>query len=157
MRNTAPLRRRVLARRKSKPLQAVAVTLEMAMTGVMLTLLIIVMLVEGVTPHHSTMPADMAKVQHAVPMLNAKREDAIRIILTRDGAVYFGHTETRVGDLAEQIRQKVREGSERREYLMVDQRAKNRDVENVVDAIRASGIWNVGLLVEQDRSVAARP
>ena len=44
-----------------------------------------------------------------------------------------------------------------RAYLMVDQRAKNYDVENVIDAIRASGIWNVGLLVEQDQSAAARP
>lgn len=157
MRNTTPLRRRVLARRKCKPLQAVTVALEMAMTVSMVTLLTIMMLVEGVTPHHSGMPADMAKVQHAVPMPNAKREDAIRIVVTRDGAIYLGHTETRAADLPDQIRQKVREGSERRAYVMVDQRAKNFDVENVVDAIRASGIWNVGLLVEQNQSEAEQP
>ena len=157
MRNTAPLRRRVLARRKCKPLQAVAVALEMAMTFTMVTLLIIMMLVEGVTPHHSTIPGDMAKAKHVVPMPNARREDAIRIIVMRDGAIYFGHTQTLVADIPDQIRQKVREGSERRAYLMVDQRAKNRAVESVVDAIRASGIWNVGLLVEQNQSAAARP
>jgi biopolymer transport protein ExbD len=157
MRNTTALRRRLLARRKCKPLGAVAVTWDMAMTSSMVMLLIIGILVEGVTPHHSHIPADMAKAKHVVSMPNARREDAIRIIVTRDGAIYFGHTETRVADLPDQIRQKVSKGSEQRAYLMVDQRAKNYDVENVIDAIRASGIWNVGLLVEQDQSAAARP
>ena len=121
------------------------------MAGVTVLLLIVMMLVEAVEPHHSTMPADMAKAKHVVPMPDAKREDAIRIIVTRDGAIYFGHTATRVEDLAEQIRQKVRDGSERRAYLMVDQRTKYWDVETVVDAIRVSGIWKVGLLVEQEQ------
>jgi biopolymer transport protein ExbD len=128
----------------------------MAMTGFMFTMLIIMMLVEGATPH-SHFPADMAKARHVVAMPGANREDAIRIILTRDGAVYFGHTEIRVADIADQIREKVRSGSERRVYLMVDRRTKNWDVENVVDAIRGSGVWNVCLLVDQDSRVPTQP
>ena len=152
-----PLRRRVQGRRKCRPLEIIAVALEMAMTGFMLTMLIIIMLVEGTTIHHSNMPADKAKARHAVSMPDAKREDAIRIMVTRDGATYFGHTEIRVEDLPEKVRQKVREGSERRAYLTVDQRAKYVDVEPVIDAIRGSGIWNVSMMVELDQRAVARP
>jgi biopolymer transport protein ExbD len=150
------LQGRVLARRKCRPL-AVGAALEMAMAGFMVIMLIVVMLVEGVTPHHSNMPADMAKARHVVSMPGAKREDAVRIVITRDGAIYFGHLATRVGDLTDQIRQKVRDGSERRVYMKVDRRAKYGDVEAVVDAIRGSGIWQVGLLVEQDQRLVTQP
>jgi biopolymer transport protein ExbD len=157
MKSAGPLQRRVLARKRCKPLQAVAVALEMAMTEVMLTLLIIMMLIDGTTPHQSNSPANPAKAKHAISMPGAKREDAIKILLTRDGAVYFGHTATQVADLADQIRQKVRDGSKRRAYLLVDARTKYWDVESVVDAIRGGGIWNVGLLVEQDQRASMQP
>ena len=145
------VRRRVLSRRQSRPLNVLRVALEMAMTGFMFTMLIIMMLVEGATPHHGNMPVDMAHARHVVSMPGAKREDSIRIGLTRDGAMYFGHTEVRVGDIAEQIQEKVGSGSEHRVYLKIDARAKYGDVGAVVDAIRASGLWNVGLLVEKDQ------
>ena len=151
------VRRRVLSRRQSRPLNVLRVALEMAMTGFMFTMLIIMMLVEGSTPHHGNMPVDMAHARHVVSMPGAKREDSIRIGLTRDGGIYFDHTEIRVGDIADQIREKVRSGSERRAYLKVDARTKYGDVEAVVDAIRGSGIWNVGLLTEQDQTSAAQP
>jgi biopolymer transport protein ExbD len=151
-----PLRRRVLVRRKCRPSEAIGVTLEMAMAGFVLTMLITVMVIDGTEPHHSGFPADMAKAKHVDSMPSAKREDAIRVVVTRDGAVYLGHTEIRVGELAEQIHQKLRSGSERRAYLMVDQRTKYWDVEPVVDAIRGTGIWNIGLLVEQDYQVGVQ-
>ena len=154
MKITGPLQRRVLARRKCRPLEAAAVSLEMAMTFAMVILLIIVMTVEGITPHHFSFPADLAKAKHVVAMPDARREDAIRIAVTRDGAIYFGHSEVRVTDLADKIRERVRGGSERRAYLTVDQRAKYWDVENVLDGIRGSGVWRIGLLVEQDRREA---
>ena len=153
MKGTEPLQQRVLARKNCKPLQVVAVTLEVAMTFVMATLLIVMMLVEGTTPHHFNFPLDIAKARHVVPMPNAKREDAIRIFVTRDGAIYFGHTEVRVEEVADEVRQKVRDGSERRAYLRVDARTQYGDVQTVLDAI-GGGIWNVGMIVEQDQSPA---
>ena len=148
MRSAEALERRVLARRKCRALNGVQ---DVAMAGVAVMLLIVGMIAVAMQQHHSGFPADMAKAKHVVSMPGAKREDAIRIVVTRDGAIYFSHTEIGVGELAKLIRQKVRSGSERRAYLMVDQRAKYGDVDAVVDAIRASGIWNVGLLVEQNR------
>jgi biopolymer transport protein ExbD len=156
MKTTEPLQRPVLARKKCRPLELVALALQMAMAGLMLTLLIVMMLIEGTTPIHG-FPLDRAATKHPTPMPGAKREDAIKILLTRDGAIYFGHRATQVEDLADQIRQKVRDGSERRVYLMVDARTKYWDVENAVDAIRGSGIWNVALLVEQDQRATTQP
>jgi biopolymer transport protein ExbD len=149
------LHRRVLGRRKSRPLELVAIALEMAMTGLMTTLLIIMMLVTG-TRGHSNLPADMAKTSHAVSMPRAKREDAIQIMVTRDGAIYFDHTEVHAADIADDVRQKVQDGSERRAYLLVDQRTKYVDVEPVIDAIRSGGIWNVSLMVELDQRTSMR-
>jgi biopolymer transport protein ExbD len=151
MRNIAPLQRRVLARRKCRPMEAIGVTVEIAMTATVALLFIIVMTVEGVTPHHSNMPMDMAKARHAVPMPGAIRNDAIRILVTRDGAVYFGHTAIHVREITDRVRESLRGNSERRAYLMVDGRAKYGDVEAVVDAIRGGGLWRIGLMVEQDR------
>jgi biopolymer transport protein ExbD len=156
MRSAEQLHRRVLGRRECRPLEIVAIALEMAMTALMTTLLIIMMLVVG-APHHSNLPADLARAKHAVSMPGAKREDAIRIIVTRDGAIYFGHTETRVADVADRVRQRVQDGSERRAYLMVDQRTKYVDVEPVIDAIRGGGVWNVGLIVELDQRDGLQP
>ena len=156
MKSAEPLQRRILARKKVKPVQMFSVSLEIAMTQVMVTLLIIMMLIEGTTLHQG-LTLERAATKHAAAMPGANREDAIRILLTRDGAVYFGHTATQVGDLPNQIRQKVRDGSERRAYLMIDARTKYWDVENVVDAIRGSGIWNVALLVERDQRATAQP
>ncbi len=156
MRSAERLQRRVLGRRKCRTLETVDVAPEMAMTGFMLTLLIVVMVAVGTQPHGG-FPLDRAATKHPVPMPGARREDAIRILVTRDGAIYFGHTEIRIGDIGERIQEKVRSGSERRAYLMVDRGTKYGDVEAVVDAIRGSGIWNVGLLVDQDQRVTTRP
>jgi biopolymer transport protein ExbD len=154
MRSTGPLERRVMARRKCRLLGGAQ---DIAMASVAVMLLIVVMVVEAATPHHSTSPADMAKVNHAASMPGAKRKDAINLLISRDGAIYFGHSATRLEDIAEQIRQSVRAGSERRAYLKVDQRAQYGDVENVIDAIRGGGLWNVALLVEQDQRATAQP
>ena len=151
MQSIGPLQRRVLARRKYRPLKTTDFTVGVVMAATVALLFIIVMTVEGVTPHHSNMPLDMAKAKHVASMPDAKRNDAIRILVTRDGAVYFGHTEIGVKEITDRVRESLRGGSERRAYLMVDGRAKYGDIESVVDAIRGSGLWRIGLVVEQDR------
>ena len=148
MKSTEPLHRRVLARKKCRTLSG---TQDTAMTGVAVMLLIVVMMGEAVQIHHSGFPLDRAATEHPIPMPGANREDAIKVFITRDGAIHFGHTAIGIADVADQVRHKVRDGSERRVYLVVDQRAKYGDAEAVVDAIRGGGIWNIGLIVDQDR------
>jgi biopolymer transport protein ExbD len=144
------LKRRVLARRKCQPLTVVGVALEMAMAGVITTLLIIMMLVIGSLPYSLTLPIEVKAGEHAVPLPAAIREDAIRILITRDGVFYLdssdGYRNVQVADMADQVREKVLGGAEKRAYLMVDQRAYYGDVRPVFDAIRDGGIWNVSLI-----------
>jgi biopolymer transport protein ExbD len=142
------LRRRVLGRRESRPLMVVGVALEMAMEGAMMTLLIVMMLIVG-TQLHGGFPVDVTASAHAVSLPGATREDAMRILVTRDGAIYFGHQESRAVDIAGQVREKMRGGSERRAYLFVDQRTRYGDVEPVIDAIRAGGVRNLSFVVQQ--------
>jgi biopolymer transport protein ExbD len=157
MRN-APLRLRVLARRKSKPLEAIAVTLEMSMAGVMLTLLIVMMMCTvALTRNYQGSWLELPQSNHATQLRGAVREDALRIFLTRDGAVYVRngpiHTEaTEIRDLPEKIRERISEGAERRAYVSVDRRTQYADVEHVIDAIRAGGIWNVSFIFGRDDS-----
>lgn len=145
------LQRRLLARRKCQPLVVVDVALEMAMAGLMMTLLIILMVATGSQQYRFTLPLELNATTHAVSLPAATREDAIRSLITRDGALYFdrgvGYEEIRVTDMADHVREKLRGGSERRAYLMVDQRTHYGDVKPVVDGIRDGGVWNVSLVV----------
>lgn len=108
------------------------------------------MLAVGFQPHSSFAP-DLAAAKHAVSLPGAIREDAIRILVTRDGALYFrsgeGYSATRAAEMEDQVRTSVRAGSERRVYVMVDERARYGDVETVIDAVRAAGIWNMSFIV----------
>lgn len=150
MRSTERLQRRVLGRRKCQTLVVVNVALEMAMAGLMMTLLIILMVVAGFRPDRFSLPMELTPTNHAAPLPAATREDAIRILITRDGAFYFyireGYEEIRIADISNQIREKLRAGSERRAYLMVDQRANYGDVKPVIDAIQIAGVWNISLI-----------
>jgi len=83
---------------------------------------------------------------HAVLQPGARREDAIRISVFRDGQIYFRNTHAAANDLADLITGAARDGAEGRIYLAVDTRVKNRDVEVVLDQIRTAGITKVAIL-----------
>jgi biopolymer transport protein TolR len=83
---------------------------------------------------------------HAVLQPEARREDAIRISVFRDGQIYFRNTQAAANDLTDLITGAVSDGTEGRIYLAVDTRVKNRDVEVVLDQIRTAGITKVAIL-----------
>jgi biopolymer transport protein ExbD len=85
---------------------------------------------------------------HSTSMRNAIREDAITILLTRDGSIYFKNLKVEAPDLAPQIRESIQSGAERKAYLRVDTRARYVDLEPVLDEIRASGIATIALIAE---------
>jgi hypothetical protein len=57
-------------------------------------------------------------------MPGALREDALRVALTRDGAIYFREHRIALEDLPNEIREGLRSGAERKVYIAVDARAK---------------------------------
>ncbi len=60
------------------------------MADIMLVLLIIFMVVTPML--QKNMPVDMAKTDTARDMQDADKDDAIVVAITRDGAIYLGHT-----------------------------------------------------------------
>ena len=115
--------------------------------GVFMVLLFIFMLTP---PSHGDMSfGDLPKAKSATLQRGAIREDAIRIIVARDGRCYFRFSAAEPGKLPDLIRTGIRDGSERKVYLFADTRAKNGDVKIVVEQIRLAGIINIVILANK--------
>jgi len=119
----------------------------MPFLGVFLVLLIMFMC--NPRPFHGDSPVDLPKARSATLQPGAVREDAIRIAVTRDGRSFFGSNKAEPGELYNLIRTAMRAGSERKVYLLADGRAKNEEVEIVVDQIRLAGVTNVVILANK--------
>lgn len=99
--------------------------------------------------HGGRSPVNLPRVQSATLQPGALREDAIRIVVTRDGRFYFDSAAAQPGELPNLIHTALRHGSERTVYLLADSRAKNGDVEIVIDQIRLAGITDVVILADK--------
>lgn len=86
--------------------------------------------------------------ENAVLQPRAIREDAIHIEVTRDGHSFFGTEETAPEKMRGRLKTALAQGSENKAYILVDRRAKNADVEKVVDQIRLAGIRDVVFLTD---------
>jgi biopolymer transport protein ExbD len=116
-----------------------------AMLGVLFSVLISVM-ISGY-PHHG-LAVDRPMMRHLIPMPASLREDAMRIMITRDGKIYFGNARLNLDDLSPQIRDHVRKGAQHKVYLIVDSRARYADLEAILDEVRHAGIKEVAFLAE---------
>jgi biopolymer transport protein ExbD len=122
------------------------------MADIMLVLLIIFMVVTPML--QKNMPVDMAKTDTARDMQDADKDDAIVVAITRDGAIYLGHNETRKDDLTNEIKDRLANRLDKTVYVKSDARAKYGDVVAVVDEIRSAGVDQLGLLTEKNQGKA---
>ena len=125
------------------------------MADIMLVLLIIFMVVTPML--QKNMPVDMARTNTARDMQDADKDDAIVVAITRDGAIYLGHTETRKDDLTNEIKDRLSNRLDKTVYVKSDARAKYGDVVAVVDEIRTAGVDQVGLLTEKNEKASPPP
>jgi biopolymer transport protein ExbD len=100
-------------------------------------------------PHAYGSSVDRAIVVHSSPQPDALKEDAMLISITRDGSVFFRDHRVVPADLANEIREGVRNGAEKRVYLEVDARAKYGCAKAILVQIRLAGIDNVSFLTEK--------
>jgi biopolymer transport protein ExbD len=115
------------------------------MLGVLFSLLIIVM-ISGY-PHHG-LAVDRPMVRHLLPMPAAFREDAMWIMITRDGRIYFDNSQLSVDDLSSQIRDQVRRGRNTRFISSWTPGSVMADLAAVLDEVRHAGIEEVAFLAE---------
>jgi biopolymer transport protein TolR len=127
------------------------------MVDVMLVLLIIFMVITPML--QKGISVDMAKVNNPTPMQDADKEDALLVSVMRDGTVYFGADKLTGGvdTLTGKVRDRLTNRMNKEVYLKADARAHFGNVVQVVDAVRAAGVDDLGLLTEQRKSTPTAP
>ena len=125
---------------------------------ILAVLVLVLLLVAWMPPTHSVASVDLAHVGHPAPMPGAKRDDAMVVIVTRNGLAFFGIDHVTPADLPAKIQDRLKDrGVERKVYIRADSRAKWGAVKVVLDGVRSAGILRVAFLVDQRRSTASFP
>jgi len=117
------------------------------LVDVMLVLLIIFMVITPMLQKDVTV--DMAKANNAIKMADADKEDAVVISITRDGKIYLKKNPISLDKVTTKVKDMIANRLGKTVYLKCDARAKYGDVVNVVDAVRAAGVEDLGLLTQQ--------
>ena len=117
------------------------------MVDVMLVLLIIFMVITPMLQKGQSV--NMASVNNPVPMPDADKEDALLVVVMRDGQIYFGTDRITVDQLTQKVKDRLADKPDKRIYIRADMRAKYGSVVDVVDNVRSAGVDDVGLLTEQ--------
>ncbi|HVN17719.1 MAG TPA: biopolymer transporter ExbD [Dongiaceae bacterium] len=125
------------------------------MVDVMLVLLIIFMVVTPML--QKGISVDMAKVNNPEQMPDADKEDALLVSITRDGKVYFGSEQMLVDNLTGKVKDRLANKADKRVYVKADMRARFGNVVQVVDAVRAAGVDDLGLLTDQRKTATPNP
>ncbi|MGA2902797.1 MAG: biopolymer transporter ExbD [Candidatus Korobacteraceae bacterium] len=117
------------------------------MVDVMLVLLIIFMVITPMLQKGASV--DMAKVNNPTSMPDADKEDALLVVVMRDGQIYFGTDRIKMEDLTTKVKDRLADKPNKQIFIRADMRAKYGSVVDVVDNVRAAGVDDVGLLTEQ--------
>jgi len=117
------------------------------MVDVMLVLLIIFMVITPMLQNKVSI--DMAKVDNAIAMPDADKEDAVVVAVTRDGRVFLGQDKVAVSELGSKVRDKLADKTTKTIFVRADARAQFRAVEDAIDAVRTAGVDEVGLLTQK--------
>ena len=125
------------------------------MVDVMLVLLIIFMVVTPML--QKGISVDMAKVNNPEQMPDADKEDALLVSITRDGKVYFGSEQISPDSLTTKVKDRLSNKADKRVYVKADMRTRFGGVVQVVDAVRAAGVDDLGLLTDQRKTSPTTP
>jgi biopolymer transport protein TolR len=118
------------------------------MADIMLVLLIIFMVVTPML--QKNMPVDMARVDNAMEMQDADKDDAVVVAITRSGDIFLGKVLIRKDEITAEVKDRISARLNKTVYVKSDARAKYGVVVEVVDEIRSAGVDAVGLLTEKN-------
>ncbi len=125
------------------------------MVYVMLVLLIIFIVI---TPMLSKgVPVEKAKTNHPIKMVEADREDAVVVAVSRDGRTYLGTDQMSPDALPQRVKDLLTNRLDKTVYLSSDARARYERVVEVVDSLRSAGVDQLGLLTDEIQEKAAAP
>ncbi len=135
--------------KKAKALGVVSDINVTPMVDVMLVVLIIFMVI---TPMLSKGQAvNMVKARNPIKMVDADKEDAIIVAITREGGVYLmpGNIKTSADQLSGKVKDLQANRSDKTVYIRADARARFSGVTDVIDNLRTAGVDQLGLLTEE--------
>ena len=137
------------------------------MVDVMLVLLIIFMVITPLLTKGQQV--DLVKARNPIAMKEADADDAIILAITKSGETWLspGNNRISLDEIPSKISDLLTGRLDKTVYVRADMRARYQAVEDVVDALRAAGVDQLGLITEQaeraavasvgfDRSYAAR-
>ena len=125
------------------------------MVDVMLVLLIICMVVTPML--QKGISVDMPKVNNPEQMPDADKEDALLVSIMRNGDVFFGTEKITPDNLTTKVKDRLANRVDKRVYVKADSRAHFGNVVSVVDAVRAAGVDDLGLLTDQRKTTPNAP
>jgi biopolymer transport protein TolR len=125
------------------------------MVDVMLVLLIIFMVVTPML--QKGISVDMPKVNNPEQMPDADKEDALLVSVMRNGDVFFGTEKITPDNLTTKVKDRLTNKQDKRVYVKADSRAHFGNVVQVVDAVRAAGVDDLGLLTDQRKTTPPPP
>jgi biopolymer transport protein ExbD len=117
------------------------------LVDVMLVLLIIFMVITPLL--QKNVSVDLARAANPRAMPDDDREDAIEVAVTRDGKIALKKDFMNVDDITPKIRDMISSRLDKTVYIRADARAKYGDVTKAVDAVRAAGVEQLGLITSQ--------
>jgi len=117
------------------------------MADIMLVLLIIFMVVTPML--QKGVSVDMAKVTSPQDMKDADRDDAVLIVVTRDGRYFLGSNQIALDDITNKVKDLLANRLDKTVFVRSDARAKYGEVVKAVDEVRSAGVDNLGLLTEK--------
>jgi biopolymer transport protein TolR len=115
---------------------------------IVIALLLVTIFLVRPTEYHES-GVDMVRLKNAHNEAGADKDNAPIVTVSRDGKVYYGYTQSTLPELREQVRGALSTSFDRKIYLRPDARARNGDVNVVIDELRSDGVTNVGILTEK--------
>jgi biopolymer transport protein ExbD/biopolymer transport protein TolR len=100
---------------------------------------------------------DMPKVNNPEQMPDADKEDALLVSIMRNGDVFFGTDKITPDNLTTKVKDRLANRVDKRVYVKADSRAHFGNVVSVVDAVRAAGVDDLGLLTDKRKTTPNAP
>ncbi len=114
--------------------------------------IVVVLYVFMIIPQPYNGGPDLPRVRNPIGLPDANRDDALMIILTRDGKIFFQMDQVTAQDLPRLIRDSINRGSKPEIFFKVDARARAGHFMEAFDAIRPTGVQSISILADQRRT-----
>ena len=114
------------------------------LVDVMLVLLIIFMVAAPMIQRG--IDVKLPQSRRAVSVVGERVEITIPDTMHQSNVVFLGKEQVRLANLQERVRQKMESSANKEVFLRGDSAVQYQDLMNVIDALKAAGVQNIGMV-----------